>query len=52
MKYTCITDDLHIIRASDYAVLAIRDREAEDERRVFCPLDEQQIEKLIKELRR
>ncbi len=52
MESIRITEDLEIIKASDYAVLAMRDREAKDERRVFCPLDEQQIEKLIKELRR
>ena len=51
MESIRITEDLEIIKATDHAIIIVRDREADYERVVFCKLDEQQIEKLIKELR-
>lgn len=52
MQYIRIAENLNIIKTSDYAVLVIRDREAEDERLVLCNLNKKEYEKLREELGR
>lgn len=52
MDYIQISEDLALIREWDYMVLAVCDHGSDDERRVFCKLDGQEVEKLRKELGR
>lgn len=50
MDYIQITENLALIEEHDCIVLAVRDRKSNDERRVFCKLGDQDVEKLRKEL--
>lgn len=52
MDYIQITKNLALIKEHDRIVLAVRYRESNDERRVFCILSDQDVEKLRKELGR
>lgn len=52
MDYIQITENLTLIKEHDCIVLAVRDRESNDECRVFCKLGDQDVEKLQKELGR
>ena len=50
MNYIQITENLALIKERDCMVLAVRDQESEDERRIFCKLNYSDIDKLRKEL--
>lgn len=50
MDYIQITENLALIKECDCIVLAMRDRESEDERQIFCKLNHSDIDKLQKEL--
>lgn len=52
MDYIQISEDLALIKERDCIILTVRDRESNDERRVFCKLGNQDVEKLRKGLGR
>lgn len=52
MRYIRISDNLGVYQDGDNTIFMIRDRESQDERMVCCALNKEEIDKLIKELRR
>lgn len=52
MEHIQITDELSVWAVDDVIVLAMHDRESENERLVCCALNKEEVDKLIKELRR